>query len=219
MRDGSWSVEPELRLAGQALTALVPGAALPMAAAEYAAAWDARLTRRAGEVVSGAMQVSGLALEELLELVREDEQLSVLLAMTVDAAQRSYTEDKVRALARALGAALHDSARVDDEQLIVAALSQLEAVHIRALNTLAHIAGKEEEVEESVILALAPMGIQEDAAHALAGVLVSCGALRVGTPGQLIWGGGGRSVWEVTAFGQRLLTYLSEVVSDRADGT
>jgi hypothetical protein len=214
LRDEGWSVEPELRLAGQVLTALVPGAALPLAAAEYAAAWDARLTRRASEVVNGALEVSGLSPEDLLGRVRQDEQLSVLFAMTVDAAQRSYTGEKVRALAMALGAALDDSAMIDEEQLIVAALSQLEAVHVRALRTLVDVEEQEGEPPESVIQALGSMQVGEDAAHALVGVLVSCGAVRVGTPGQVAWGNIGQTVWEVTPFGERLLGYLSAAFED-----
>lgn len=75
--------------------------------------------------------------DEVVELATESPESAQLLAETLFAAARTVNENKIRALARALANGLRDDeARPDEQQLIVAALAEVEAPHIKVLTHL-----------------------------------------------------------------------------------
>ena len=75
--------------------------------------------------------------DEVVQLATESPESAQLLADTLFAAARTVNENKIRALARALANGLRDDeARPDEQQLIVAALAEVEAPHIKVLTRL-----------------------------------------------------------------------------------
>lgn len=75
--------------------------------------------------------------DDVVELATRSPEAAQLLAESLSAAARTANEQKVRALARALANGLRDDeARPDEEQLIVAALGEVEAPHIKVLTHL-----------------------------------------------------------------------------------
>lgn len=80
---------------------------------------------------------SGLEPETLGERLARDEPALSLTAETVEAAIRTAVPEKIGALGRVLANAAHDTAKVDEELLVVRALAQIEAPHISLLALLA----------------------------------------------------------------------------------
>ena len=75
--------------------------------------------------------------DELIDSASRSPESAQLLAETMLAAPHTMNEQKIHALARALGNGLRDDdARPDEEQLLVAALAEVEAPHIKALTHL-----------------------------------------------------------------------------------
>lgn len=75
--------------------------------------------------------------DEVVDLATDSPESAQLLAETLFAAARTVNENKIRALARALANGLRDDeARPDEQQLIVSALAEVEAPHIKVLTHL-----------------------------------------------------------------------------------
>jgi hypothetical protein len=76
------------------------------------------------------------SVERLADRLAEDPQLEALFVEAVDAAARTGLRDKRRLLARVIGTAVLDDAKVEDGQLLVQALRELDAPHLRALEAI-----------------------------------------------------------------------------------
>ena len=83
-------------------------------------------------------QQSGGA-DRLATRLAGDPQLEVLFLEAVEAATRTGLEDKRRLLSRVVGAAVLDDAKVEDGQLLVQALRELDAPHVRGLEMVRRV--------------------------------------------------------------------------------
>jgi hypothetical protein len=124
----------------------VPGVVIVPAAAPYMLellrrAWAEFGVRRldsAAGVIAGASEELHVEPDEVLDLARSSPERVELLAAALLAASHTFNQQKVRALATAVANGLgDDDARVDQERLIVAALADLEAPHIKLLDYMA----------------------------------------------------------------------------------
>jgi hypothetical protein len=96
------------------------------------------MKRRNQEVVDIACDTAGLSPEELLTRVSENEELQVLAVKAIEAATRTAWEDKVRTLGKSLASGLlsSDEAEISTEQLIMAAIADMEAPQLALLDLL-----------------------------------------------------------------------------------
>jgi hypothetical protein len=91
----------------------------------------------AAKVLDDASRRLGRSPDDVVELATRSPHSAQLLAEALFAAARTINEQKIRALARALANGLRDDeARPDEEQLVVAALGEVEAPHIKVLTHL-----------------------------------------------------------------------------------
>jgi hypothetical protein len=79
---------------------------------------------------------TGTQMEKLLKEAAADPRTLEMLARSVDAAARSLDEAKIDLLARIFVSSVRDSAKVDEAMILVEALRQLEAPHLRLLTVL-----------------------------------------------------------------------------------
>ncbi|MGH9252022.1 MAG: hypothetical protein ACRD0W_21270, partial [Acidimicrobiales bacterium] len=89
--------------------------------------------------------------EQLLERISSDDRLLWLLDTTVDAAARASTEQKARALGRALaeGALASDDARIDEAQFMARVLADVETIDVRVLANLSGLRDLHNEYVEA----------------------------------------------------------------------
>jgi hypothetical protein len=94
--------------------------------------------RRAMEVLASAAEAAGRPVEEITGLSRASEQTRLLAGTAMSAATRTAWGAKVRTLGRSLASGLlaTDDAQVDVEQLIIAAISDIEGPHLALLDLL-----------------------------------------------------------------------------------
>ncbi|MEV4347860.1 hypothetical protein AB0J83_25675 [Actinoplanes sp. NPDC049596] len=82
--------------------------------------------------------ISGLSPESVAVWARHSEDREDLVTHALEVAFAARARRKVEALARVVADNLHDDARLDLSQMIVAALGQLENPHVRVLHVLVH---------------------------------------------------------------------------------
>jgi hypothetical protein len=104
-------------------------------------AWVARCIeefRQSGQQLAiGASDAAHLSEDEVVQRILEDASLQPLVMRVVDAAARTRSVGKLRALGAVLGEAVSNRPRrVDEDLLIVAALNDLEPAHLRVLVAL-----------------------------------------------------------------------------------
>ena len=94
--------------------------------------------RRSGEALAAACEASGLSAEETVRRALSNEKSRLLSATAIVAATHTAWEDKVRTLGRSLASGLlaADDAEVDSEQMIMAAIADMEAPHLALLDLL-----------------------------------------------------------------------------------
>jgi len=93
--------------------------------------------RSAGRMVQVASEELGGVADDVTRRSFESEAKAQLLADALQAAASTSNAQKLRGLGRALASGIAgDDARVDEESLIIAGLSSIEAPHIRALANL-----------------------------------------------------------------------------------
>jgi hypothetical protein len=93
--------------------------------------------RRTQEVLAYAAVAAGTSPEEVADQIVVGEKSRLLGGTALSAATRTAYPPKVRALALALASGLaNDQARIDDEQLVIAAIADLEAPHVSLLELL-----------------------------------------------------------------------------------
>ncbi len=187
----------------------VPGAAIGAASSDYILAvatetYRELSGRRRASVQRLIDQASREASEDAEVLVAralQDEAASQLLLDAVMAASETLLTWKVDSLGRALARGLtDDQARIDEERLIVLAISDLEPPHVKTLVIVsrARRALTRESIEGNVGLSDADIVIP---------VLLRHGLVRVPRLEGLTAGDPPPS-WEITRFGQRVLQAL-----------
>ena len=125
---------------GGPLGAVVGATLGPLLEPVAAHVWDelgASGRRRTGEALAAAVD-SGIPLEQLLSRVNSSERTQLLAGYALAAASRTAWQDKVRTLGRSLAAGLlaEDDARLDTEQMIIAAIADIEGPHLSLLDLL-----------------------------------------------------------------------------------
>lgn len=81
---------------------------------------------------------AGIPVEEMEERINATGRTQLLTATALDAARRTASEDKVRTLGRslALGLLADDNAKIDTEQMIIAAITDIEGPQLALLEFL-----------------------------------------------------------------------------------
>lgn len=168
---------------------------------------QAALERRRARV----SEAGGIALDTVddvdlfVQRVRDDERLADWLVRVSDAASRTTMRAKRRALGRALGRAVKDAARVDLEELFVAALEDLDVIHVRAL---AHMISVEDGIDWDTDQGIAEVAFESSELIAswpapVRATLERHGCIDVNPPRQE------RTGWS-TDFGRALIDYLRD---------
>lgn len=92
---------------------------------------------RSNVAETGAAAIAEVGDPELfLQRIQQDERLAYMLLNAAEAAERSSLAAKRRLLGRVVGRAARDPALIDEGELLVAALSDLDVPHMRALADL-----------------------------------------------------------------------------------
>jgi hypothetical protein len=132
----------------------------------------------------------------------------------------TLNEQKVTALARVLGEGLRDEAKLDMSWLVVQALADLEAVHIRALArfaeypTDAEVEAQYQHDSQTEVFRLQQE--RRDYWNSLPAPVIST-LVRHGLVGQMAGFGGPMGGGSVTDFGRDVLRYLEQVRSEADD--
>jgi hypothetical protein len=119
------------RLARGAVTSVLPGGELLATLIDHEQQRQVRIAR---DLVDNVVEVTSA--DELLRRVSESEEVAAAFRQAIDVATRTGLEQKRRALARIVAAAVLDDARVDAATLFVLALRDLDAPHLRALERM-----------------------------------------------------------------------------------
>jgi hypothetical protein len=98
---------------------------------------SASTRRRQTEVLFWAIR-NGVPIDEMEDRINESERSQLLTGVALDAARRTAWEDKVRTLGRSLASGLlvTDDATVDTEQMIIAAIADIEGPQLAMLEFL-----------------------------------------------------------------------------------
>jgi hypothetical protein len=121
---------------------VVAGAAAGVLLEPFAAkVWDevsSDARRRGGEALSYTQTATSLNDEEFERLVTDSERTRLLTGVMLSAASRTVWDGKLRTLGRSLASGLlaTDEAIIDCEQMIMAAIADLEAPHLSLLDLL-----------------------------------------------------------------------------------
>lgn len=166
-----------------------------------------RLASRVQKTVNEIRDSTGE--EGLLRRLESDPELEAVFVQGIEAAARTGYEAKRRALAKVVTAAVLDDAKVDESALCVAALRDLDAPHLRALeritraeDSVARQDGVTRVNDAEVTKAVrAVMEGEHDAVHT---ALIRAG---VAFPVGRSWGGP-EAVGMVSDFGRTLLAYI-----------
>lgn len=118
------------RLARAAVTVL-PGGELLATLIDHEQQRQVRIAR---DLVDNVVELTGA--NDLLRRVSESEEVAAAFRQAVDVATRTGLEQKRVALARVIASAVLDDAQVDSATLIVLALRDLDAPHLRALERI-----------------------------------------------------------------------------------
>lgn len=100
-----------------------------------------RQQQRALEALSEAERSAGLSSDEIYERIANDEDLSELFVMTVDAAMRTRWNQKLKALGKVLARGLHadNGTEVDATEVLSRIIAGLDPPHVRALALIAGV--------------------------------------------------------------------------------
>lgn len=121
-----------------AIAGAMAGSILPPAAEWAFLRIRQGMGRRSQKVIDVAGETAGLSSEELYARICDDEKLQVLTFKAMDAAARTAWEDKLRTLGRSLasGVLASDETKFSTEELIMAAIADIEAPHLALLDLL-----------------------------------------------------------------------------------
>jgi hypothetical protein len=173
--------------------------------------------QRAAASLQHAADTAGLSLDQLEHRIVARPITVELTARALDAAARTNLEAKIRALGTALatGALAEDDALVDQELIIVQALTPLEAPHVKVLHLAStpRVPSPDGDPYRKSYLNWADDDLIKrypqaaDTMHAILGTLVGVGALAPTT--EAAWHGG--TTYEISPFGRALLARLMAV--------
>ncbi|MFA9444454.1 hypothetical protein [Egicoccus sp. AB-alg6-2] len=141
---------------------------------------------------------------ELVSRLEEDQRLAALFAQAVESGARTTLREKRRAMADAVSRAVLDTARVDEGQLIIAALSDLDVPHLRELEAFRRRADAAEPDRQDAAARM----IETSTSGMISPI--EAALMRHGC----IWStslsvlGGSTTHWGVTGFGRALLDEL-----------
>ncbi|MET8092101.1 hypothetical protein [Micromonospora sp. NPDC005220] len=201
-----------LGLAGP-VGALVAASIKP--ALELVAVREGRGMQNIADVVTGVREATGLSPEEFGQWAGSSDGRLMLATSAFQAANNTMHEGKVKALAAVLAEGINDDAKLDLSLLIVAALTDLEAAHIRVLDAMvntnsdAHIAYPDVEGNRwpSSILEGRFPGLRSGIAPIMA-TLERQGLATRGAPVEN-FRGNQATTWLATHFGWECLRYLT----------
>lgn len=156
--------------------------------------------RRAERFTESAAEAYGGTTEELGQRLLDDERFVDLFATGLLAALRTESDAKRSAMARVLGQALQDDAKIDDDAALLTTLAALEAPHFRLLAELE--AGMWHEFGPT------PQGghPQERIPEPYRAALIANGLVDLGSTYD-----GRNLIASVSGFGHKLLDWLREV--------
>ena len=183
-----------------------------------------RVQRFADEAETAA----GTQMEELIQQAAADARTLEMLARSVEAASRSLDDQKIDLLARIFVNTVHDPAKVDEANILIEALRQIEAPHLRVLAVLAEpgphlVPGRatEDRPRTPENMARIPAWRIEDILSADPGLSGAFDALiaKLNALGLVYDEGSGRldyePLWFLTPFGRACVRYLGERGSGR----
>lgn len=182
-----------------------------------------RLAENVYRVLFEASEVAGMSPEELASLVEQEDRYLEISSSAVQAAMSTLNEQKVTALARALGDGLLDEAKLDMSWVVILALADLESPHIRALARFAQYPTDREldaEFGDATAVNESPLRKERMALSSTLSPPIISALLRHGLVSQTA--GYGLYVDGITDFGREVLRYLEQHApppSDSADGT
>jgi hypothetical protein len=121
---------------------------------EWLDSWHVHDEDRGRTAFEAATEEAGTSADELLDAIMADERLTDLFRMTMELAARSGSEQKLKALGKALasGVLANDDAAYEQSLLLMRTIGQLEAPDIRVLSLVQHFervhptAAKDEDV-------------------------------------------------------------------------
>lgn len=99
--------------------------------------WRAQTRRNSERVLDVAADTADLSRDDMVVRLTADPKRLQVAGMALSAGAMTTDEDKLQALARSLAMAAEDDALVDPEMLVVAALTDMEAPHIKVLRIMA----------------------------------------------------------------------------------
>jgi len=121
--------------------AAVPGGTLAGSVAHEPMSVIAALLQQRRERVqrfaNEAQAAADVQMEELLRQTATDARTLEMLARSVEAASRSLDDQKIDLLARLFVSAVRNPAKIDEVNILIEALRQIEASHLRVLAVLA----------------------------------------------------------------------------------
>lgn len=147
-------MSPEIKLAVR----LIPW--LGEAFAKYTDDVVERRRKKLRAIEKAFSQTSGEDIAALFERSTADARLGDLLAQTLETAQRTASEQKLRALGRllALGFDNDEPEHLDEIELMFLAVADLESAHIRVLDLLVRRGNRHDGVADYEVAALFPNG-------------------------------------------------------------
>lgn len=185
--------------------------AIPTIGGPLQTAFDALVERRRYRVETTAREIVDTVGEErTVSRLLDDPQLEALLAEALEVAARTGFEAKRRLLGRAVADALlgDDDAALDSGVLIVAALAQLEPVHVRALIRLEKAMAVSDESDDE----RRRSAIREFNKTQPVPVLAALEKSGVMIPSTFI--GGGVGAFAISDFGTQILRQLRAVAEE-----
>jgi hypothetical protein len=181
----------------------------------------ATLLLRRATVFWQPVREAGISPSEFVESIQNDERVFDLLRDASEAAARTSLDEKIRALGSALlsGLMAKDDAQIEEAIIIVDALRELEAIHIRVLRILEEAPPM--EVPPADGSTARPMRAQvsreklaaelDNPERVLNGVLAPLEAQHLVENSAIgLWDYSGNPEWSLTDFGQALLDLLRE---------
>jgi adenylate kinase len=132
---------PEVKAALNVAAAFVPPLVVVPAFLDYLEDWRERQAIRMTQMSDAAAEAYPGSPQELLERLQADAQVLAMLDTALAASARASTEDKARALGRALanGALARDDAKIDEAAQMLRIIADLEPIEVRTLDALLRI--------------------------------------------------------------------------------
>lgn len=181
-----------------------PGAAVALAAALPAASG---LAARAWDMMCGvAAARSRMDAQQVIDLLISDPNGLRLLSAAIEAVRVAPYDEKVRLLGNSLAIGAADSTQIDDEMLVVVAITNLEPYHLRLLRAGDELGrrGKGNGHWNSTVAHEVDSALTSDRAETLVGVLVGHGLV------QRLAGTTGISAYQLTSLGELVLRRVRE---------